>query len=357
LQLAALSMTGRDDVSGFIAGFAGDDRYVVDYLVEEVLQRQPDDVQAFLLRTSVLERMNGPLCDAVTGQRRGRATLEALDRENLFVVALDDRRQWYRYHHLFADVLRGRLLDEQPDLVGPLHGLACSWYERNGDPVEAIRHAVAGGDYSRAADLIERATPTMRRDRQEVTLRSWLEKLPNEVLSLRPVLCNALAGSRMSTGTYEGVEELLSVAQQWLDKAGNADATTAVRVASTDMVVVDHEEFRRLPAEVAFHRAGLALVRGDADETVRCARRALDLALDDDHLSRGAANALTGLAAWSKGDLETARSSYAACLVEFERINYISDVLGCSITLADIGITQGPSPRRHAHLPNCARPP
>jgi LuxR family maltose regulon positive regulatory protein len=145
----------------------------------------------------------------------------------------------------------------------------------------------------------------------------------------------------MSTGTYEGVEELLRVAQQWLDKAGNADATTAVRVASTDMVVVDHEEFRRVPAEVAFHRAGLALVRGDADETVRCARRALDLALGDDHLSRGAANALTGLAAWSKGDLETARSSYAACLVEFERINYISDVLGCSITLADIEITQG----------------
>src|SRR5580693_7970662 len=115
LQLAALSMQGRDDVAGFIAGFAGDDRYVVDYLVEEVLQRQPDRVQAFLLQTSILGRLSGPLCDAVTGQGGGKAMLEALDRGNLFLVPLDDRRRWYRYHHLFADVLQARLLDEQPD--------------------------------------------------------------------------------------------------------------------------------------------------------------------------------------------------------------------------------------------------
>jgi len=115
LQLAALSMQGRDDVVGFIAGFAGDDRHVVDYLVEEVLQRQSDRVQAFLLQTSILGRLSGPLCDAVTGQGGGKAMLEALDRGNLFLVPLDDRRQWYRYHHLFADMLHVRLLDEQPD--------------------------------------------------------------------------------------------------------------------------------------------------------------------------------------------------------------------------------------------------
>ena len=117
LQLAALSMQGRDDVAGFIAGFAGDDRYVVDYLVEEVLQRQPEPVRRFLLRTSILDRLSGPLCDAVTGQDDGTAMLEALERGNLFVVPLDDRRRWYRYHHLFADMLRARLLDEQPDDV------------------------------------------------------------------------------------------------------------------------------------------------------------------------------------------------------------------------------------------------
>ena len=148
LQLAALSMQGRDDVSGFIAGFTGDDRYVVDYLLEEVLQRQPDRVQAFLLQTCILGRLSGPLCDAVTGQGGGKAMLEALDRGNLFLVPLDDRRQWYRYHHLFADVLQARLLDEQPDQVPGLHLRASAWFQRNGDQSVAIGHALAAGTSS-----------------------------------------------------------------------------------------------------------------------------------------------------------------------------------------------------------------
>src|SRR6202521_3384908 len=133
LQLAALSMQGRDDVAGFIAGFAGDDRYVVDYLAEEVLQRQSDRVQAFLLQTSILGRLSGPLCDAVTGLGGGKAMLEALDRGNLFLVPLDDRRRWYRYHHLFADVLQARLLDEQPGQAQDLHRRASAWYQQNGE--------------------------------------------------------------------------------------------------------------------------------------------------------------------------------------------------------------------------------
>ena len=217
LQLAALSMTGRDDVASFIAGFAGDDRYVVDYLVEEVLQRLPEDVQDFLLQTSVLDRMTGSLCDALTGQDGGRAVLEALDRDNLFLVPLDDRRQWYRYHHLFADVLQARLLDEQPRRVGDLHRLASSWFQDHGDPAEAIRHAVAGGDFGSAAALMELQMPTMQRDRRETTIRGWLEGLPAEVLRVRPVLCNDLAGARLSTGTIEGVDELLDDAERWLD--------------------------------------------------------------------------------------------------------------------------------------------
>ena len=134
LQLAALSMQGRDDVASFIAGFAGDDRYVVDYLGEEVLQRQSERVQAFLLRTSILGRLSGPLCDAVTGQSGSKAMLEALERGNLFLVLLDDRRRWYRYHQLFADVLHARLLDEQPGQVPALHRRASAWYQQNGEP-------------------------------------------------------------------------------------------------------------------------------------------------------------------------------------------------------------------------------
>ena len=152
-------MQGRDDIAGFIAGFAGDDRYIVDYLVEEVLQRQPERRPDFLLQTSILGRLTGSLCDAVTGQDGGKAMLEALERGNLFLVPLDDRRQWYRYHHLFADVLRARLLDEQPDGVPELHRRASEWYEQNGDRSEAIRHALAGEDFERAADLVELAIP------------------------------------------------------------------------------------------------------------------------------------------------------------------------------------------------------
>src|SRR3712207_4402043 len=138
LQLAALSMRGREDVAGFIRAFAGDNRYVVDYLVEEVLQRQPERVRSFLLQTSILERLSGPLCDAVTDQEEGNALLEALERGNLFVVPLDDRRHWFRYHHLFADVLRARLMEEQPDRAPTLHQRASEWYERNGSPTDAI---------------------------------------------------------------------------------------------------------------------------------------------------------------------------------------------------------------------------
>src|SRR5439155_1187848 len=155
LQLAALSMQGRDDLRSFIAGFAGDDRYIVDYLVEEVLQRQSEDVRQFLLQSSILDRLSGPLCDAVTGQANGGATLVRLERANLFLVPLDDRRRWYRYHHLFADVLRAHLLDEQADDVAVLHDRASGWFERNGEPAEAIRRAL---ELSPAEDHLIRAS-------------------------------------------------------------------------------------------------------------------------------------------------------------------------------------------------------
>jgi len=204
LQLAALSMQGRDDVAGFIAGFAGDDRYVVDYLAEEVLQRLPDRVQAFLLQTSILDRLSGPLCDAVTGQGGGKATLEELDRGNLFLVPLDDRRRWYRYHHLFADVLQARLLDEHPGQVPELHRRASAWYEQNGERSLAIGHALAAGDFGRAADLVELAIPALRPTRQEAMVRRWLEELPDDVVRVRPVLSVTFAGALLITGEIEG---------------------------------------------------------------------------------------------------------------------------------------------------------
>ena len=328
LQLAALSMEGRDDVTEFIAGFAGDDRYIVDYLVEEVVQRQPDRVQSFLLQTSVLGRLSAPLCDAVTGQNDGKAVLEALDRANLFLVPLDGGRRWYRYHHLFADVLHARLLDEQPDLVPDLHRRASAWYEQAGETAVAIDHALAAKDFERAADLVEKAAPVMRRERREATLRGWFEKLPEELFTTRPVLSMNYVGALMSTGEIEGVEARLQDVERSLD-------------APADAVYVDEEEFRRLPGLVAVHRAGQSLMSGDIRATVTFARRALDLAPADDHLGRGAASALLGLAHWPLGDLQAAHDGYVEGMEELRKAGHISDVLGCAITLADIRVTQG----------------
>src|SRR5205823_7789412 len=156
LQLAALSLQGHEDIPAFIRAFAGDHRYIADYLVEEVLQRQPESVRSFLLQTSILDRLNGPLCDAVTGQEGGNARLVALERGNFFIVPLDDKRQWYRYHHLFAEVLYAHLMAEQPVIVAALHRRASEWYEQNGSAddavAQAIRHALAAEDFDRAAD-------------------------------------------------------------------------------------------------------------------------------------------------------------------------------------------------------------
>src|SRR5687767_1053492 len=197
LQLAALSMRGHQDVSRFIQAFAGDHRYIVDYLVEEVLQRQPDNVRDFLLQTSILERLNGPLCDAVIGhhQEDSSARLRALQRGNFFLIPLDDNRHWYRYHHLFADVLRMHLMTEQPELVSILHNRASEWYEQNGSTADAIHHALAAKDFDRAADLIERAVLEMGRTRQESTLLGWLQALPDELFQYRPMLSVHYAGT------------------------------------------------------------------------------------------------------------------------------------------------------------------
>jgi LuxR family maltose regulon positive regulatory protein len=339
LQLAALSMQGRDDAAGFIAGFAGDDRYVVDYLVEEVLQRQSDRVRAFLLQTSVLGRLSGPLCDAVTGHGSGKGTLEALDRGNLFLVPLDDRRQWYRYHHLFADVLRARLLDEQPDQAPGLHWRASVWYEQNGEPSMAIGHALAAEDFGRAADLVELAIPAMRRGRQEATVRGWLEVIPDELVRVRPVLAVGFAGALLAGSEFEGVQDRLRDAERWLEpEAGDRPGGQA---HSAEMVVVDKEEFPRLPGTIELYRAGLALAQGDAAGTVRHARQAMDRALEEDHLCRAGAAGLLGLTFWGSGDLVAAHRDYSACVAGLRRAGHRADVLGCSIALADIRITQG----------------
>ncbi|GAA1646392.1 LuxR C-terminal-related transcriptional regulator [Kribbella alba] len=329
LQLAALSLQGREDAAGFIAGFAGDDRYVVDYLVEEVLGRQPDAVRTFLLETSVLDRLSGSLCDAVTGGMDGKAMLESLERSNLFVVSLDDSRQWYRYHHLFADVLRAHLLDERSDEIADLHRRAAEWYGVAGEPVTAVRHALAAGDIGQAADLMERSSIELLRQRQEATVRGWLDDIPHDVVRRRPVLAVGFIGALMSRGDFETVGDRLDDLERLL--AG----------PRADMVVLDESELARVPGATETYRAALALVAGDPADTVAHAHLAIAKAAPGDDLTVSAASALAGLASWGSGDLEAAHHGYSVAVKGLERAGNIADVLGCSITLGDIRVTQG----------------
>ncbi|MEP6986545.1 MAG: hypothetical protein ABI970_13150 [Chloroflexota bacterium] len=253
LQLAALSVQGHQDVSEFIRAFAGDNHYIVDYLVDEVLERQPEPIRSFLLQTAILDRLNGSLCDAVTGQQESNTRLETLERGNFFVVPLDDKRHWYRYHHLFADVLYAHLMAERPNEVPALHRHASEWYEHHGLVADAISHALAAKDFESAADLVEVAMSDLRRNRQDATLLGWLKALPDTVLQYRPVLSANYGGVLLASGQLENVEARLRDAERWLDMT--TDRGKQPEASTSEIVVVDEEAFRLLPGSIAMWRA------------------------------------------------------------------------------------------------------
>lgn len=332
LQLAILSLRDRTDPSAFIASFAGDDRFVVDYLADEVLSRQPAHVRQFLLDTCVLDRLTAPLCDAVSPSDSTvatRAMLDLLERQNLFLIPLDDRRQWYRYHHLFADVLHAHLLQERPEDVPGLHNRASRWYAEHGHTDDAIRHALAARDVQKAADLVEQALPDLRRERREHDIVSWVDQLPEGVLDRRPVLAIGYVGALMARNDFAGVEQRLHDVEQML--TGQPEA----------LVVLDRAELDRLPAALELYRAGLAQVAGDPFRAVAHARAALERAVDGDDLTIAAASALMGLALWTTGDIVAAHRAYTAAVHGLTRAGHIADVLGCSLAIADMELALG----------------
>jgi LuxR family maltose regulon positive regulatory protein len=340
LQLAALSMEGRDDVAEFVARFTGNERYIVDYLVEEVLQRLPNEIRGFLLDTCILERLSGPLCDAVVGRSGGKTMLRELERRNLFVVPLDDERRWYRYHHLFADVLQAHLDDEQPEHAPELHRRASEWFEHEGEWSEAIRHALPARDFERAAGLLEGALPTMRVARQEAALRCWVDALPDDLVRHRPVLNVGVAGALLASGVLAGVEDRLDDAERRLILPPvNEGAVSSAPLA--EIAFVDEGELARVPGQIEMFRAALAQVRGDVPAMVEHARRTIELATKDDHLVRAGAAGFLGIAFWTGGDLVASREAWTDCVAGLKRAGHVADALGATLALGDICVVQG----------------
>ncbi|HEY3546661.1 MAG TPA: LuxR C-terminal-related transcriptional regulator, partial [Propionicimonas sp.] len=331
LQLAGLSLRGSDDADGFIERFAGDQRYVVDYLMDEVLTHQPGDVREFLLLTSVLERLTADLCDRVTGLGNAATMLAALDRANLFVVPLDGTSTWYRYHHLFADVLRARLHADRRADVPVLHGRASRWCEENGLADEAIRHALAAQDFDRAALLIEDAVAEARRARRDATLIRWLDSLPDDVIRRSPVLTVFHGWSLISSGD-------LVLVQSHLDHAGELLASMRSRTASP---WADTEALRTLPATIAIYRASLAQAHEDLAGVAAHARNALELAGPRDHLTRGAAGGFLALAAWSEGDIALAIETFTAAIGDLRLAGNQVDELSSTALLAEMWTVAG----------------
>ena len=290
LQLAALSMQGRADISGFIASFTGGHRHIVDYLLTEVLERQPEPVQTFLVRTSILDRLCAPLCDAISGDwgpqiasegqaamhcrpisqsLRSQTVLDRLEEANLFTIPLDDERRWYRYHHLFADFLRGRLAETRPGQVAAMHRRAAAWLADHGLVTEAVGHALTGQDFEQAACLVEQHAEALWLRGEVATVEEWIAVLPPEVVRARPRLCLVHAWMLFLTGRLDAVEPRLEDAERAL-------CDTVVQLKDTPTEVPRPGEVQdELQGMLATIRAGMASLRGDAARAIDLAGEAL----------------------------------------------------------------------------------
>jgi LuxR family maltose regulon positive regulatory protein len=326
LQLAALalqgtSMQGSIDVQGFIQSFAGSHRYVLDYLIEEVLEQQSESLQTFMLRTALLDRLTGSLCDAVTDQSSGQATLEALDRANLFIVPLDAERGWFRYHRLFSDLIRQRLRQTQPQLASTLHIRASEWYEQNGYTDEAIEHALRAEAYERMARLIEEHIDALWGRGEHATLHGWLDRLPAELVSSRPHLCILKAWYLFASGQLDATEQLLRAAV-------DTERSPTERDPASDL---DRDKIR---GRIATIRAFLAFYRGDVERIAEYAHRALEHLPEQDLVWRSTATVVLGDAYGLAGELEAAHPVRLQALAANKAVGNTYMILIAALKLA-----------------------
>ncbi len=339
LQLAAVSMQGREDAAGFIKAFTGSHRFVLDYLIEEVLRHQPEHVRSFLEQTAALERFCASLCNAVTEREDGREMLDLLERGNLFLIPLDEKRQWYRYHHLFAEVLQTHRTEARPDADAALHRRASAWFERNGLRADAIRHSFAAKDFETAAGLIERAWPAEEGTLEIASWLGWVKALPEERVSARPVLNVWYAFALLGTGGLEAAEARFTAAERWLEPSDPSNAQR--EPASAKMAVEDKEQFDSLPAAIAVGRAFIAQALGNIPDTVRYAGWVLKHAPEGERLRRGQAAMLLGMTYWASGDLIAAGRVFSEYTLKLRLAGNIPDAISTTVVLAEIRLALG----------------
>ena len=308
LQLAALSLRGHEDVTGFVTAFTGSHRYVLDFLAEEVLDRQDEELRTFLLETSVLERLSGPLCDAVTSRAGSQALLDQVEREGLFLVPLDEVRGWWRYHHLFADLLRARL-DQQPGRAEQLHCNAATWYAEHGLGDDAIRHAAAAGEMPWAARLIEQHFDELFYLRGEgATVQRWLSALPDPLVRSRPRLLLAQAQLAVTSGRVEAAEPLLDAAEHASASADDEPfKPTANRAGSL---------LANIAAGIALQRSYIAALRGNAEGTAAFASQALAELSEGEQMLSSIARCNLAEAEWLHGRLAEAERAFVSGIAE-----------------------------------------
>ncbi len=330
LQLAALSLQSRSDATRFIESFTGSHHFVLDYLLAEVLQQQSADVQAFLRHTSILDRLCGSLCEAVllTPAGSGQTMLEYLEHANLFIIPLDDKRQWYRYHRLFADLLRQRMQQTISD-AAEYHLRASQWYEENGYMAEAFQHALAAKDFARAADVAERAWQSMNGTFQSVAWLSWIKQLPEEVIRVRPVLCTQIGTAFMDAGEPEASERYLREAERLLE------------LSPEETIVVEHALFDSLPAVIALDRSYNAQVLGDLSATVSYAELALQLIPADNVYRRAQATVMFNFTHWANGNLAAVLQMMNDWMNSMQQLGNIVFVVASAFAVADILVGQG----------------
>ena len=328
LQLAALSLQGQQDIAGFIRSFTGSHHFVLDYLVEEVLGRQPESIQNFLLRTSILDRFCGPLCDAVVldPSISGQDTLAYLERANLFLVPLDDERRWYRYHHLFAELLRQRLRQQLASSardvesqVNELHIRASRWFEDQGLDIEAFHHAAAAHDIERAERLIDGKGIPLHFRGAVMAILDWLDSLPESVLNARPSLWMRYASLLLVNGHTTGVEEKLQAAEAALQGAELNDRT------------------RNMIGQIASARAVLALTRYQVETMIAQSRRALEYLHPGNLSGRATANWTLGAAYLFQGDRLAAR---CACIEAISLSQAARDIFTTILATIGLGLVQ-----------------